>query len=143
MTASTRYTVDASVLVKLVVEEEHSSNAMKLISRFDKVVLYAPDIIYYEIGSVLFKMTKRKIMDQDYAVLAYRKLLKLPLEITSHQASDKLPDVLDMSNKLGIHFYDCLYIHTTKLTGSTLVSSDQKLLDASNKECDSISLEKI
>jgi predicted nucleic acid-binding protein len=156
MTAVTRYTVDASVLVKLVVEEEYSSNALKLVSKSvddddEGVVLYAPDLIYYEIGSVLHKMVRRNIIKQDYAAQAYAKLLKLSLEVTNYQQQQELQrrggdnnrllsEVFEISGRLGTHFYDAFYIHTAKLTKSALVSSDKKLLNTAKKECDSVNL---
>lgn len=128
-----RYTVDASVLVKLVVEEEYSQNAVNLISD-PKTILYAPRIIYHETGSVLYKMTRRGIMKKNYAIRAYENLIKLPIEISSDDWN-VLPDILEMSLRHGLHFYDCLYIHTAKKTGSALVSSDRKLLAAAGREC--------
>ncbi len=128
-----RCTVDASVLVKLVVEEEYSQNAVKLISD-PKTILYAPSIIYHEVGSVLYKMTRRGITEKNYAVRAYESLIKLPMEISSDDWN-VLPGILEMSLRHGLHFYDCLYIHVAKKTGSALVSSDRKLLVAAGREC--------
>lgn len=128
-----KYTVDASVLVKLVVEEEYSQNAVKIISD-PKTILYAPSIIYNEVGSVLYKMTRRGIMEKNYAVRAYENIIKLPMEI-SHDDWSVLPDILEMSLRHELHFYDCLYIHAARKTGSALVSSDRKLLAAAGKEC--------
>ncbi len=128
-----RYTVDASVLVKLVVEEEYSQNAVNLISD-PKTILYAPSIIYHEVGSVLYKMTRRGIMEKRYAIKAYERLIKLPLEVSNYDWN-LLPRILELSLKHGLHFYDCLYMHVAKKTGSALVSSDRKLLAAAEKEC--------
>lgn len=128
-----RYTVDASVLVKLVVEEEYSQNAVNLISD-PKTVLHAPSIIYHETGSVLYKMTRRGIMEKRYAVQAYENIIKLPIEISIYDWN-VLPGILEMSLRHELHFYDCLYIHAAKKTGSVLVSSDRKLLAAAKKEC--------
>ena len=130
-----KYTIDASILVKLVVDEEYSQSALRLISD-PAVTLHAPGIIYNEVGSVLYKMTRRSIIDERYAVQAYENLLKLPIEILSIDNDwNVLPDILEMALRLELHFYDCLYIHTAKKTGSMLVSSDQKLLTAAGKEC--------
>jgi predicted nucleic acid-binding protein len=128
-----RYTVDASVLVKLVVEEEYSQNAVNLISD-PKTILHAPSIIYHEVGSVLYKMTRRGILEKRYAVQAYGNLIKLPIEV-SNDDWNVLPDILEMSLRHELHFYDCLYIHAARKTGSALVSSDRKLLAAAEKEC--------
>jgi predicted nucleic acid-binding protein len=128
-----RYTVDASVLVKLVVEEQYSKNAVNLISD-PKSILHAPSIIYYEVGSVLYKMIRRGIMEKSYAVRAYENLIKLPIEI-SNDNWNVLPDILEMSLRHELHFYDCLYMHTASKTGSALVSADRKLLAAAEKEC--------
>ena len=136
-----KYTLDASVLVKLVVEEEYSQNAVKIISD-PRAILYAPEIIYHEVGSVLYKMTRRGITDKKYAIKAYENLIKLPIEISSN-GWGALPDILEMSLRLGLHFYDCLYIYNAEKTGSTLVSSDRRLLDVAKKECSSKHLESI
>lgn len=128
-----RYTVDASVFVKLVIDEEYSQNALKLVSD-SRVVMHAPEIIYYEIGSVLYKMYRRDIIGKSYSAAAYKSLMKLPVELLRRD-QNALPDILEMSQRLHLHFYDCCYIYTAKKTGSILVSSDQKLLDASAKEC--------
>jgi len=136
-----KYTVDASVLIKTVVDEEHSNNALKLISD-QKAVLYAPNILFSEVGSVLYKMTRRGIVEKSYAIRAYENLLKLPIEMQGGDWS-VLPGVLDMSLRLGLHFYDCLYIQAAKEVGSTLVSSDQKLLNVAAKECNTKHLQDI
>jgi predicted nucleic acid-binding protein len=136
-----RYTVDASVLVKLVVEEEYSHNAVNLISD-PKAILYAPSIIYHEVGSVLYKMTRKRVIEKEYARQAYENLIRIPIEV-SRDDWNILPNILDMSLRLGLHFYDCLYIHTAKKTNSLLVSSDRKLLVAADKECNSIDLRTI
>lgn len=136
-----KYTVDANVLVKLVVDEEYSQNALKLISD-QRSALHAPSIVYKEVGSVLYKMTRRGIMDGSYGVTAYKSLTKLPIEILEDDWA-VLPNILEMSLRLGSHFYDCMYIHTAKKTGSVLVSSDQKLLNAAAKECGTKNLREI
>lgn len=128
-----KYTVDASVLVKLVVEEEYSQNALKLISD-PKTILHAPSIIYHEVGSVLYKMTRRGIMEKNYAVRAYENLIKLPIEV-SNDNWNILPNILEMSLRHQLHFYDCLYIYAARKTISILVSSDRKLLATADKEC--------
>jgi predicted nucleic acid-binding protein len=136
-----KYTVDASVLVKLVVEEEYSQNAVNLISD-PKIILHAPSIIYHEVGSVLYKMTRRGIMEKRYAVQAYENLIKLPIEV-SNDDRNVLPNILEMSLKNELNFYDCLYIYAARKTGSALVSSDRKLLAAASKECNTKHLEDI
>lgn len=136
-----RYTVDASVLVKLVVEEEYSHNAVNLISD-PKTILFAPSIIYHEVGSVLYKMVRKRIVQKEYAVEAYESLIRVPIEISSDDWN-VLSNILGMSLRLGLHFYDCLYIYTAKKTNSLLVSSDRKLLVAADKECNSIDLRTI
>jgi predicted nucleic acid-binding protein len=153
MSKRSRYTVDASVLVKLVVEEEHSENALTLLLTSSKNPavattpaprLYAPDIIFYETASVMYKMARRGIIKHDYALRAYENLLKLPLEtIDSKQLP--LKDILGMSLRLGMHYYyDCLYIQVAKKTQSILVSSDKQLLAAAGREeCEATSLANI
>lgn len=127
-----KYTVDASVILKLVVEEEYSLQARRLASDFGdgKVALNAPSIIDYEVGSVLYKMTKNRILEFKYAQEAFGKLLNLPIAKVS---LNDFVAVLGVSNDLGIHFYDCLYILAAKESRSALISSDQKLVKAAKR----------
>jgi predicted nucleic acid-binding protein len=136
-----RCTVDASVLVKLVVEEEYSRNAVNLISD-PKSILFVPSIIYHEVGSVLYKMVRKRIIEKEYAMKAYENLIRIPIDVSSDDRNI-LPNILGMSLRLGLHFYDCIYIYTAKKTNSLLVSSDRKLLAAAGKECNSIDLRSI
>jgi predicted nucleic acid-binding protein len=128
-----KYTIDASVLVKTVVDEDYSENALRVVSD-QRTILYAPGILFSEVGGVLYKMTRRGIMQKSYALRAYENLLKLPVEIQEDE-KNILPDILEMSLRHSLHFYDCLYIQTARKAGSTLLSSDQKLLDVAAKEC--------
>lgn len=125
-------TVDASVILKLVVEEEYSMQARRLASDFGdgRVALNAPSIIDYEVGSVLYKMVRNKIIEPKYAEEAFGRLLKLPIPKI---APANFVAVLGVSNSLGIHYYDCLYILAAKESKSALVSSDQKLINAARK----------
>lgn len=127
-----KYTVDASVLLKLVIEEEYSLHAKKLALEFadSKVMLNAPSIVDYELGSVLYKMVRDKIIESKYAEEAFRRLLKLPIVKV---APADLVAVLGISSNLGIHYYDCLYILAAKESKSALISSDQKLVNAAKK----------
>lgn len=95
-----------------------------------KVTLNAPSIIDYEVGSVLYKMVRNKIMEFKYTQEAFDRLLKLPI---AKVAPTDFVAVLGVSNNLGIHYYDCLYILAAKESRSVLVSSDQKLVNAAKK----------
>ncbi|MGI0048097.1 MAG: type II toxin-antitoxin system VapC family toxin [Nitrososphaera sp.] len=122
-------TVDASVLLKLVVEEEYSLQASKIAADFGdgRVALYAPGIIDYEIGSVLYKMTRDRIIGPKYAEEAFGRLLNLPV---AKVALTDFVAVLRLSNSLGVHFYDCHYIMAARESRTALVSADEKMVKA-------------
>ena len=75
-------------------------------------------------------MTRHKIIELEYAGKAFGRLLKLPI---SKAEPINFVSILDISNDLGIHYYDCLYILTARESRSALVSSDQKMLNAAKK----------
>lgn len=72
----TRYVIDASVLIKLVVPEDNSEKMRALTSSFrmGTVRLLAPDFIFPECANVLWKYAKRTHTPQEEIQEAFRVL---------------------------------------------------------------------
>jgi predicted nucleic acid-binding protein len=87
-------------------------------------------MIDYEIGSVLYRMARDKVIEPKYAEESFGRLLNLPI---TKVVPDDLVAVLRLSNDLGVHFYDCLYIMAAKESRTALVSADERMVKAAKR----------
>lgn len=120
------YVVDASVAVKWLLPETHTSQAESLLS--DHVTLSAPDLLYAEIGNVLWKRVSSSDISADNAQEALRQLMAVEIYIAP--ASLLLVDALDMACKYRRTVYDSLYIALAVQHDAVLVTADKRLYNA-------------
>ena len=118
--------IDASVVVKLFFEEEHSKAAEQCVARADE--LLAPDLIWAETANVIWKRQRRGDLTADAALDLARHMLALPVVI--HPSADLVPDALDLAMRLERTVYDCLYLALAVRTASVLVTGDLRLVNA-------------
>ena len=118
--------IDASVVVKLFFEEEHSKAAEQCVARADE--LLAPDLIWAETANVIWKRQRRGDLTADAALDLARHVLALPVVI--HPSADLVPDALDLAMRLERTVYDCLYLALAVRTTSVLVTGDLRLVNA-------------
>src|SRR3990172_11378729 len=90
-----RYVVDASVGIKLFVEEEFSEQAHALFSNLTAdppAEFYIPDLFYIECTNILLKYTRRfgRSLDDSQADIADLKLLSLKPTSTADLMEDAL-----------------------------------------------------
>src|SRR5215475_1801940 len=88
-----RYVVDASVGIKLFVEEEFSEQAQALFSHLaadPPAELYVPDLFYIECTNILLKYTRRfgRPLENSKADIADMKLLSLKPTSTAELMED-------------------------------------------------------
>jgi|WetSurMetagenome_2_1015567.scaffolds.fasta_scaffold460769_2 predicted nucleic acid-binding protein len=122
------YVVDASVGIKLFVEEEFSEQAHSLFSYLaadPPAELYVPDLFYIECTYILLKYTRRfgRSLDDSQADLA--DLGRLALRITS--TADLMERSLLLAKKLGLSAYDACYAVLAQQLEIPLVTADQPL----------------
>ena len=118
--------IDASVVIKLFFEEEHSKAAEQCVARADE--LLAPDLIWAETANVIWKRQRRGDLTADAALDLARHMLALPVVI--HPSADLVPDALDLAMRLERTVYDCLYLALAVKTRSVMVSADKRLVNA-------------
>jgi predicted nucleic acid-binding protein len=118
--------IDASVVVKLFFEEEHSKAAEQCVARADE--LLAPDLIWAETANVIWKRQRRGDLTADAALDLARHMLALPVVI--HPSADLVPDALDLAVRLERTVCDCLYLALAVRTASVLVTGDLRLVNA-------------
>lgn len=121
--------VDASVAIKLFVEEELSDRARDL---FDGLTwepplqIYVPDLFYLECANILWKYVRRFGYPVPDARDALRSLGALALHPLSH--SLLFEDSLDLALSWEISVYDASYATLARNLGVRFVTADEKLV---------------
>jgi predicted nucleic acid-binding protein len=120
------WVVDASVVAAAFFPEKHSEAARTLL--LSDAVLHAPDLIYAEIASVVWKRRRRGEIDDEEAAGVLDDVLDLPLEITP---SERLVRVaLELAMRTNRTVYDCFYVALAVDRKTVMVSGDQRLVNA-------------
>lgn len=116
--------LDASVVIKLFFQEDHSDAAERCVRQGRG--LMAPDLIWAETANVIWKRCRRGELSKDDAAGIVAELLKMPLQI--HASADLIPDALDLAVQYDRTVNDFLYLALAVKTRSILVSADKHLV---------------
>jgi len=122
------FAVDASVGVKLFLEESGSEEAERLfalLGRDPPHVIAVPDLFFIECANVFRSRAHRRLMTAEQARQAFAILRTLPLQIVSSPAIT--PAALDLALALGLSVYDGTYAALAERLGVPLVTADRKL----------------
>jgi predicted nucleic acid-binding protein len=124
------YVLDASVALKTVLNEPDSPVARKLLEEHRQQLheLLAPDTFVIEVAHALTRAERRKIIQVGEApqllaeIMTYRPILHAYLPLVSR--------AVELSSQLGVGAYDCLYVALAEREGCSLVTADDRLVNA-------------
>jgi predicted nucleic acid-binding protein len=116
--------IDASILIKWVVEEDGTNLALAL---RQKARLMAPDLIVAECANILWKKVQRKELSRDEALFAARLLQSAEVELVPARAL--MESATRMAIELDHPAYDCLYLALAVENGCQFVTADKRLVD--------------
>lgn len=122
----TSYVVDASVAVKWYFPEIHSDQAATLLVPDN--TLWAPDLIFAEVGNVCWKRLQRQELDPDQASAVVQDFLASPLRIESH--ARLLNHAWAIAVEHGRSVYDSLYLALAHQINALLVTADLRFYNA-------------
>jgi predicted nucleic acid-binding protein len=125
------FVVDASVGIKLFVDEEYSEQAHALFSYLaaePPARLYVPDLFYIECTNVLLKYTRRFVRSLDDAHADIADLRLLTLEITS--TADLMEEALLLAVEKNLTAYDACYAVLARRLDVALITADEQLVQA-------------
>ena len=123
-----RFVVDASVGIKLFVEEEFSEQAHALFSHLaadPPAELYVPDLFYMECANILLKYTRRfgRSLDDSQADLA--DLNRLALKSTP--TADLMEEALSLASEKNLTAYDACYAVLAEQLDIPMITADKSL----------------
>jgi predicted nucleic acid-binding protein len=120
------FVVDASIAVKWFLPEIHGDAAVRLLGGDHSLV--APDLLFPEVGNVLWKPVRRREATVSEAQATLDALASLPIEV---QGSPPLmPLAFEIAGHASRSVYDTLYLAVAVLRGCRLVTADRKLYAA-------------
>ena len=119
--------VDANVVIKWHVAEVHTDAALRLL-RDDAPELDVPDLVFPEVGNILWKKVRRGDLTEEEARRIARLVAAAPL--TVHPSASLLEAALEIAMRTGRTVYDSQYVALSVQIGCRLVTADEKLYNA-------------
>jgi predicted nucleic acid-binding protein len=123
-----KYVLDSSVGFKWVVPEAHSDKALRLRDDFRNGVheLLAPDVFPIELGHALTRAER-----QGRVTPAHGWALWLAVMADSPRlfpSTPLMPKAYEISSRMRVGIYDCLYVALAEQEKGELVTADEKLV---------------
>lgn len=121
-----RLVIDASIMVKLFVVEEHSDTSERVVNQ--AIELLAPDLLWAEVASVLWKKVNRKQISATDAAAIYGDMLRFPILTSSN--GELAASALALAMQTGRSVYDCLYLALAIRENIPFLTGDERLVHA-------------
>jgi predicted nucleic acid-binding protein len=119
--------VDANVVIKWHVTEVHTDAALRLL-RDDAPAMHVPDLVFPEVGNILWKKVRRGDLTEEQAREIGRLVAVAPLEV--HCSAPLLEAALDIAMLTGRTVYDSIYVALAVQMDCRLVTADEKVYNA-------------
>ncbi len=122
--------LDASVAVKLAIEEERSAEARLLIAQSQadpSEFMAVPDLFFAECANVLWKKVRRRTLAPPVATLGLADLWALELDVVPTR--DLATDAFAIACRHGVSVYDACYLALSREKRIPLLTADHKLAE--------------
>lgn len=124
------YVIDTSALVKYVLTEEYSDLVRHIVSLHEasEIQLTAPDFLYVECASVLWKNALRTGDPIEDVIAALNNLRGINIRLVPQE--DLLDDALRLAVDINITVYDALYCALAQRENAGIITEDRRLRNA-------------
>jgi predicted nucleic acid-binding protein len=119
--------VDASVVIKWHVDEIHADAARRLLAD-DAPALHVPDLMFPEVGNILWKKIRRNDLTEEEARRIAHLVVVAPLDV--HPSAPLLEAALEIAIRTGRTVYDSLYVALAVRLDCRLVTADERHYNA-------------
>jgi predicted nucleic acid-binding protein len=126
-----RCVLDASVGIKLFVEEEFSDKVQRLFSKLaedPQAEIHVPNLFYIECANILLKYTRRYNRPLKDSLKDIADLNDLALKPTS--TSELIEEALELAHEKNLTAYDACYAVLARRLALPLVTADAPLANA-------------
>jgi predicted nucleic acid-binding protein len=123
------YVLDASVGIKLFVEEDGSDKVDALFQRFADDTgarLHVPTLFFTECTNILWKLVRRGDRSAEDVQADVRDLISLALNRVDTEPM--LLGILHLATERDISVYDATYVVTAQSLGIPLLTADERLV---------------
>jgi len=126
-----RCVLDASVGIKLFIEEEFSDKVQRLFSKLaedPQAEIHVPDLFYIECANILLKYTRRYKRPLEDSLKDIKDLNDLALKSTS--TADLMEEALSLADEKNLTAYDACYAVLARRLKLPLITADAPLANA-------------
>ena len=120
------YVVDTSIVIAVLVNEEHKSKLVKLTKGAN---LNAPACLHWEVGNAFSAMFKRGRLEIDKALKAVGSYEQIPIRF--HDVN--LASSMKLAHDLDLYAYDAYFIECARKLDSPLLTLDATLSKAARQ----------
>ena len=121
-----RFVVDASVAVKLLVDEPDSDAARELMASGEE--LHAPRLMASEVANALSRKARLGQIERADAGAALAWMTDIPVRWNDDEAVSA--DAVRLALALDHPVYDCVYLALAHRIGATVVTADRRFVTA-------------
>lgn len=130
MTIPLRCVVDTSVGIKQFIPDPLSFKVQELFAHiaYPQTEIFVPNLFYIECANTLWKYVRTGRYDASLVQGNLASLKALPLRVVSN--ADLMEEAVSIGLADGISAYDASYVALSEQVGATLLTLDQRLVNA-------------
>lgn len=121
------YVVDASVVVKWVVEEPLTENTIRVLNPSDRI--HAPELLLIETDNYLTRQVRRGNLLVDEAAEHRRLIRSAPVKLHAYKTVEE--NAFQISTLTRHSIYDCVYLALAISVNGRVVTADRRFYDLS------------
>ena len=112
--------LDASAIMAVIVDEPERE---EIIGLTKNAAIVSPNMVSFEVANALSKMMKRKIIDKENMMDAFKYFKRIPIKL----AEVDVEKALEIAWEYKIYAYDAYYLETAKRLDLPLLTFDRAM----------------